>query len=184
MKYDFSKVEPIKDITFLKPGIYKLHVSKVELDEAGKTPFLNITFSGESGQVRQKFYLSEKALSNLLYLHEGYFGKPITKGFEDNLQVATYFEKALTAKKIEKPIIVGGQIADNGRLYGELPFGKFFVKEGVPFVEGEFEEDTARWKEVVRKSKPFANSSTTTDSAMLPSSSDDTVTDTTDEMPW
>lgn len=181
--YDFSQVESVKESQYLKPGVYVLNPSDVKLEEGGKTPYLNITFSGTNGMVKQKFYLTAKALPNLQYLHEGFFGKPITKAFESNAQLEAYFQKALVGRKIEKPMIVGGQIAENGQLYSELPFGKFLIKEGVQFTEGEFDEKSPDYNRVVRKSSGSKTPGLSTDNTML----SDTVGGedmNSDDMPW
>lgn len=180
---DFSKVEAPKDLKYLNPGVYMLHATEVKLEEpAGKTPCLNITFEGQEGMVRQKFYLSEKALPNLLYLHEGIFGKGITKAFENNAQVHAYFEKALTSKQVDKPFLVGGQEADNGKVYCELPFGSFIFKEGVSYTLGEFEPNSSKYAEVIRKSTTRKDLPET--SSLLPDLGTSILGEEDSSMPW
>lgn len=183
--FDFSKVDVPKEISYLKPGAYLLGVEKVEFEKPeGKTPYLNITFGGKAGVVKQKFYLTPKAFTNLQYLHQGMFGKPLTKSFESLEQIYAYFEKALTTKRIEKMVIVGGQVNDEGRVYAELPYGRFFGKEGVAYVEGEYPEGSDRWKDLVRKAqKQGAAPELSTGSAILPGGDID-ASQVDSEMPW
>lgn len=180
--FNFSKVEAPKETKYLTPGIYTLHPTSVELAYSSqkKTPFLDIAFSGAEGQVKQKFYLSDKALPNLQYLHEGLFDKGITKSFENVEQIHLYFEKALTTKQIDKVYLVGGNEADNGKVYAELPYGRFFVKD-VDFIEGAFEKDSARWNDVVKKSVN-QKVDLATDDSLLPSGGDSEAAD--DDLPW
>lgn len=184
--FDFSKVEAPKETKYLSPGVYTLHPTAVELGESTqkKTPYLDITFTGNAGMVKQKFYLSEKALQNLQYLHEGLFGKGITKSFDSNAQVHAYFEKVLTTKLVEKQFLVGGQEADNGRVYAELPFGRFFVREDAGIPEGEFEKDSARWNDVVKKRDAGKSVDLATDSSLLPSDGADSSVAADDDLPW
>lgn len=182
--FDFSKVESVKETKYLKPGTYLLSVSEVKLEQPdNKTPYLNITFSGKEGLVKQKFYLSPKSFPNLQYLHENVFGKPLTKAFENVEQVAAYFEKALTLKKVEKPFIVGAQLSSNGKLYSELPYGRFIIKDGVDYTVGEYEVGSPRYNEVVRKADSTGSASLSTDSAIIPDEAGEIV-DTGDDMPW
>jgi hypothetical protein len=184
--FDFSKIDSPVSKSYLTPGIYKLYVSDVELvEKEGKTSYLNITFQNENGSVKQKFYLSEKALSNLQYLHEGFFNKRIEKVFENNKQVEAYFKKALLTKKIEKDFIVGGQIAQDGKVYTELPFGNFLVKDGVDYDLGEFEEDGHMYRKFVKK-QSVSKSVASSDDVILsnPITDVDSSDDNEDDMPW
>ncbi len=183
--YDFSKVDAPKEINYLTPGIFVLHPSAVELEQPdGKSPFLNITFAGNEGIVKQKFYLTTKALPNLQYLHEGLFGKGITKAFDSNEQAHAYFEKVLTTKVVEKPFLVGGEEAENGKVYCNLPFGRFMIKEGTPYEVGAFEPGTARYKDVIKRSERTSRSEDlATNSSLLPNSGDnEPIGD--DDLPW
>lgn len=184
--FDFSKIDSPVNKSYLNPGIYKLHPTDVTLQEpAGKTAYLVITFENENASVKQKFYLTEKALSNLQYLHEGFFGKRIEKVFENNKQIEAYFKKALLTKKIEKTFIVGGQISPDGKIYSELPFGNFFVKDGVEYDEGEFEVDGHMFNKFVKKQNVSSRVSSNDDvilSTHIPDS-DNTSSDDED-MPW
>lgn len=185
--FDFSKVDAPVQLEYLKPGTYVLSVSQVDLEKPeNKTPYLNITFSGKDGMLKQKFYLTPKAFPALQYLHEGLFGKPLTKAFDNLEQIHAYFQKALTAKKIEKVFLVGGQEADNGRVYAELPYGRFLLKEGTPYEEGAYEEGSARWKDVVRKNKLSTTTNLGTDDTILPSdiAQDQVKGDGEEDMPW
>lgn len=183
-EFDFSKVEVPQQLNYLRPGTYVLSVTKVDLEKpSGKTPYLNITFSGKSGVVKQKFYLTPKAFPSLQYLHESMFGKTLSKAFDNLDQIYTYFEKALTSKKIEKTMIVGGQ-ESNGKVYAELPYCRFVLKDGTPYEEGAYEEGSARWNEVVRKSKT-TDSGLTSDATILPSDiAPDQISGGETDMPW
>jgi hypothetical protein len=180
---DFSKIEAPKEMSYLKPGIYKLHPTEVKLEQpAGKSSYFNITFTGKEGIVKQKFYLTEKALPNLAYLHEGLFEKSITKSFENITQMHAYFEKALLTKVIEKTILVGGNEADNGLVYCELPFAKFFIKDEDATV-GVFDKGSEDYNAVVRKNVNSNNKVDLAAGSILPDDLSDSG-DNTDDLPW
>lgn len=179
MSIDFSKVEVSKNTEYLKPGIYMLAPDKVEYEKPeGKTPYLNITFSGNEGIVKQKFYLTEKAFSNLQYLHTNMFGKALDKSFENETQVAAYFEKALLTKKIEKPFLVGGQRNSDGKVYCELPFSRFIINDKTEYSVGAFDPESSQYKDVVKASTLTGSKIPTGSSTIIDDSSSN------EDMPW
>jgi hypothetical protein len=178
--YDFSKVEVPEQSSYLKPGMWRLTPTVVELEEPEKgNPRVNVTFTdGAGASVRERFILTPKAIKRLQYLHEAWFGKKLEKAFSSNKQIGEYFKKALLTNAKEMPMIVGGEQAPDGKVYARLPFLYFIVKED-QFEEGAFEEGTQRWNSVVKRREGDSNIMSS-DSAVLPSSASDSA----DDMPW
>jgi hypothetical protein len=184
--FDFSKVETAKSGQYLRPGMYRLTPTTVELEQPDNAnPRLNVTFTHKDGSsLRERFIITPKALSRLQYLHEAWFGKKLEKAFSSVDQIGEYFKKALLTKAKEMPMIVGGELADNGRVYARLPFTGFVVLREDLFEEGAFEEGTARYNEVV-KARNGNTPAPLSDSAVLPTSdTSDSSSSSDDDMPW
>jgi hypothetical protein len=184
--FDFSKVEVAKSSQYVRPGMWKMSVTDVELvTPENKNPCLNITFSKSDGaSFRDRFFITPKALSRLQYLHEAWFGKKLEKAFTSVEQLGEYFKKALTTKSKEMPMIVGGEENAEGRVYARLPFTGFVVTNEDLFEEGEFEKGTARYNEVVKRSEMTTSDALSTDSAVLPSGDSEADATEDSEMPW
>lgn len=188
--FDFSTAAPATSTAFLAPGLYKLSVSDVKYtvptdtkpDGSPKTPFLAITFSGKSGQLTEKFFITPKAIDRLQYLHEALSGKRCDKIFESTDQVGAYFSKFLMAKKVEKTFLVGGTEATNGTVYANLGYGGFIMPDDMDVQEGAFPEGSAMWNANVKKNKNTSVSNT--DDIMLPGSTSSSKIDDIDSLPW
>lgn len=155
--FDFSKTKAATANNYLNPGIYRLRPTEVKLDKFAKgSEYIGIKFETEDGQsFIEKFnFGTEKgnkvSAERLQYLHEGFFGKSLTKNFTSTKEIADYFSKYLTTKPIVKTIVVGGR--DDGKnVYACLPYAGFFVDEDSDVELGEFESGSAQYKKVVRK---------------------------------
>lgn len=182
--FDFSKVSAATQTEYLKPGFYNLSISDVKFEKKeGATPYLTVTFTDKNANiVKEKFFLTVKAMPRLQYLHESWFSKKLEKAFSSIDECAAYFEKALTSKKINKNVIVGGTINEAGKLYAGLPFTNFILPEDARFEEGAFDEDSANYKTYVKKSTPNSLLANTSDT-LLPDTSTDS-SDNDEDMPW
>jgi hypothetical protein len=181
--FDFSKVEAAKQSQYLRPGMWRLTPTAVELEtpDAGN-PRLNVTFSHKDGGfIKERFVITPKALSRLQYLHEAWFGKKLEKAFSSVEQIGEYFKKALLTKAQERPMIVGGEQTGDGKVYARLPFTGFIVLREDLFEEGEFEQGSARYNDVVKKRD--GGITLTTDTAILPDNDSDSK-ETDSDMPW
>lgn len=179
--FDFSKVEAAKQSKFITPGMWRLTPTAVDLEtpENGN-PRLNVVFTHrDGGSFRERFIITPKALSRLQYLHEAWFGKKLEKAFSSVEQLGEYFKKALLTKVKEMPMIVGGEEAQDGKVYARLPFTGFVVTNEDLFTEGEFEPSSARYKDVVKRRTVVDLPS---DAAVLPTT--DELPSSDDEMPW
>jgi len=185
--FDFSKTESASSGGYLKPGMYKVSVSGTKFtqpEDTSKNSFIEVTFAAKNGDVvKEKFFITPKAIARLQYLHEAWFGKKLTKIFSTPAEVGAYFEKWLMEKKLERGLIVGGTQTDDGRIFGNLPYSGFVISENQDFEEGAIDETNPRWKELVRKSTP-SNRSMTSESALLSDSSDGLATSGSDDVPW
>lgn len=186
--FDFSKVEAAKNSQYVRPGMWRMTPTAVELEQPdNKNPRLRITFTHKSGaSFKEMFIITPKALSRLQYLHEACFDKKLEKAFSSVEQLGEYFKKALLTKPRELPLIVGGEESSDGKIYARLPFTGFIVANEENFEEGEFEQGTARYNDVVRKQ--FGATSIPSDSAVLPSTdelpSSEDGEDSDSDMPW
>ena len=86
--YNFSGTKAATANSYLNPGIYRLKVTEVKQDKFAKgTVYIGFKFENEDGvSFIEKFtFATEKGIevtmSRLQYLHEGFFGKPLTKNF-------------------------------------------------------------------------------------------------------
>jgi hypothetical protein len=163
--FDFSAAIPTES---LKPGMYKLYVSACKLETpANKTPYLAITFSGESGSMTDKFYITKDAIKKLNYLHMNLFGKICETVFPDVASIGAYFTKMLLSKKIIRGYRIAGKEVANGNVYSELGFTGFIIPEDIEFKDHAFEVGSSQWNAHVRKATP-APEAAGSDSAMLP----------------
>ena len=157
---NFSEVQVPVETSYVKPGFWKMAPTKAELvEKEGKVPYLDITFEGTKGKLNDKFFLSEKAVGRLQYLHEGLYEKRLEKSFANNTELAGYFNTLFTKKSVPLNLIVGGEEAANGKTYANLPFTGFITSDD-NFEEGAFEPGTARYNEVVKKSTSPASNAT------------------------
>ncbi len=178
MSFNFKDVEvPQETMSYVKPGLWKLSPSKAELvTREGKNPYINVTFEGKPGKLTEKFYLSEKAIVRLQYLHQEMLdGKRIEKEFKNEDEIALYFNAIFSKKKMELPLIVGGSESSEGKVYANLPFLNFVVKDE-NFEEGAFEVGSAQYNSVVKKD--------TYKSPNAPTSNATVINAVDDKMPW
>lgn len=170
--FDFSQVVVENNGSYLAPGHYNVSVKDVSYDKTG-TPALVVTFANKQGSmVKEKFWLTAKALPRLQYLHEAWFGKKLEKAFKSVEEIVTYFTRALTAKEIRKNIIVSGNEADNGKVYGNLKFLGFVLPDTVTIEEGPFAEGTTNYIENVKKNSK-SSAASLTDTTILPGDDSD-----------
>lgn len=175
--FDFSTVDVPVSANYLQPGFYKLGITAAEYvkptgekpDGTPKTPYVEITFSGEAGMMKEKFFVTPKAINRLQYLHLAWFDKKLEKLFTDEDSVGAYFSKLMTMKPIVKTIEVGGKQGTDGKIYAALSHSKFILPDDMHVIEGPFEVGSPSYVRVV-KMLP-ANASTGTNEVMLPSSS-------------
>ncbi len=177
--YDFKSTEVIKNVSYLSPGQYVLTVRSAEYikpegkktDGSAKTPYLDVTFGGDSGEVGVKFYITPKAIARLQTIYTDWFGINCDKLFESTDAVGAFFEKAFTsekAKKTYKRMMIGGKQAQDGKIYAELPYSNYIVPDNAEgFIEGPFEKDSIRWIQYVKMNP--ANPSSFTDETLIPS---------------
>lgn len=151
MSFNFKEVEvPQPEKGYVTPGMWIMAPVKAELVEnEGKTPYLAILFEGQHGKLVEKFYLSEKAMKRIQYFHVALYGKKLEKDFNTASELEKYFNTLFTKKRVELPLLVGGT-ENNGRIYANLPYLEFVINNEM-FEEGPFEENTARYKSVVKR---------------------------------
>lgn len=155
--YDFSKITPATAGNYLEPGLYKLRIKDAKGIESkqNKTPGLAVTFHNQDGQtVTATFYVTENTLDRLQYLHSAWLGKNADGKFKSAEEIIEYFVKALTttaAKKITHVVVVGGNIAENGKVFSDLLYSGFVVEdENVEL--GAFDTDSKEYKKFVTAS--------------------------------
>lgn len=182
---DFGNVDAAKNPEFLEPGMYRLKVDaancKVVTPE-GKTPYLLIRFVNETGaNVNEKFFLTPKALPRLQYLHEAWTSKRLDKAFTSMIEVGNYFQRVMTAKIVTRPMVVGGKMTADGKFFSGLPYTGFVVADEALFEEGQFDKDSARYKQVVtfEKANPLVAN---TNAAILPNA--DMPSADAGSLPW
>lgn len=180
--FDFNGVKAPETKGFLKPGIYDLRISNTSFESPeGKTPYIEVTFTGDSGQMKQKFFITPKAMNRLVYLHEGLFAQPITKAFPNAEAVGAYFTKLLNTKQPTKRVLVGGQEGTDGRVYASLGYSDFIVDEATPTQV--FEEGSSQWTSNVKRSENRAMVKDN-DNAILPGSTTSNSASNNDDLPF
>jgi len=174
--FDFSNVDMPANKSYLQPGYYTLGITDAKYvkpdgtkpDGSPKTPYIEVTFSGETGALNEKFFVTPKALDRLQYLHMAWFDKKLEKPFKSSEEVGMYFTKVLTMKPIKKGVCVGGKQGNDGKIYANLPYSNFILPDNMNFTEGAFEIGDANYRQNVKMN---VNPSTNTNDVMLPSSS-------------
>lgn len=178
---DFSGVDSAEGNggNWLRPGVYNVKPSDVELvEKEGVKPRLKISFTPTSDEysdavLSESFFLSEKALPRLQYLHEKYLGFKLENKAITLKQLEEYFKKKLLVKPKTITIKVDGEQTGD-KVYARLPFTDFIIEENVE--EGAFEEDSAEYKKAVKKGR---NASTGSNAAVL-----STRSTGGDSLPW
>ena len=189
--FDFSTVNETSNDTYLLPGMYSVSVTSAKYvqpegnkpDGNPKTPYLELTFSGESGKLTDKFYVTAKALDRLQTIYVAWMGKKLDKKFDTIEAIGAFFELAFNsekAKKTFKKIIVGGsQVGD--RVYGKIPYSRFIIPEdAVYFKEGPFAKDSADWNFHVK----VENNAATSSNDVMISSNDSKNNSFDDDLPF
>lgn len=166
MSLNFKNVDMPKDMPeYVQPGFWTLAPISAELIATGKTPYAKITFESDKGKLVEKFYLTEKSLPRLQYLHFALYGKRIEKDFTND-EFVTYLNTLFNKKNIPLNLKVGGEIGTDGKVYSRLVFNNFVI-DADNFEEGAFTEGSARYNEVVKKST-YNGNSPQTDDVVLP----------------
>lgn len=175
--FDFGNTSVPKNGSYLQPGQYRLFISKAEFvkptetknDGTPKTPYVEVTFEGDAGQMSEKFYVTPKAIDRLQYLHFAWFDKKLEKVFENADQVGTYFQKVLPmkGKEIVKSMTVGGKQGSDGKIYASLSYSGFVLPDEMNIIEGPFEPNSLNYLNNVKMNVPSAVASAS-DDAMLP----------------
>lgn len=166
---DFSNVDSVSG-GYLSPGVYRVKPTAVELREAkevGKNSSLKFTFEAvtegyEGYSVDTNFFLTQKALPRLQYLHEKYFGIKLENKSISFKDLATYFSKKMLPKPKSFLLVVGGsESAKDGKIYADIPYADFIIDEAAhPDVEeGPYEEGSAAYNKVIRKQKALGATS-------------------------
>ena len=153
--YNFSGTKAATANSYLNPGIYRLKVTEVKQDKFAKgTVYIGFKFENEDcvSFIEKFTFATEKGIevtmSRLQYLHEGFFGKPLTKNFSSIEEITEYFQKWLTSKPITKTILVGGNESGT-TVFACLPYAGFFIDEDSDFELGEFEPGSKEYKRVI-----------------------------------
>lgn len=169
-EFNFENVEaavPSEGGSYLKPGMYNMKLHSVEyiVSSQKQTPGMELEFICQSANLdyndaiaKCKFYITSNTLSRLQYLHEGLFNVKMTKKFQNAEEIVTYF-KSLIPKSTFKPMVAGGTISSKGKLYSDMPYLGFFVKNEMDFEEGEFEENGELFQSVITSEQKTLNTS-------------------------
>lgn len=180
---DFSNVAPAEGGgLYLKPGVYYAKPSAVELvQKEGSSAAIKVSFTAVSDEyagqsVDEKFFLTEKALPRLQYLHEKYLGFRLENAAITFKKLADYLSNKLLTKPKTIALVVGGNEKD-GKVYGQLPFTDFIVEDTSNLEEGPFKEGSPEYLRVVRKARNAATASA------APILSGGVASDNT-KMPW
>lgn len=182
---DFSAVEAAESNTgnYLKPGIYRAKPTEVELVERdGGTSAIKVTFEGvtepyEGAVVEEKFFLSQKALPRLQYLHEKYLGFKLENKAITYQKLTDYLAQKLLTKPKSILLSVGGREGKDGKVYGQLPFTDFILDADANVEEGAYEEGSAQYNKSIKKNN---NPSTMSNSGVLSAVTADSKSD----LPW
>ncbi len=176
--FNFGEVEISKNTSYLQPGQYVLSMRDAKYvkpegtktDGTAKTPYVDVTLGGESGEMSVKFYITPKAFERIQTIYVAWFGEKCVKSFDSTDAIGAFFEKAFgseKAKKISRRVIVGGKQALDGKIYAELPYSKYIISdEDENFKEGPFDPNSLQYIYHV-KTNP-ANASTNTNDVMIP----------------
>ncbi len=141
--------------------------------------------------IMEKFFVSPKegVMKRLQYLHFATTGKECTRAFKSVEEVGKYYETILNDPRItskEFAMTVAGQEANNGKIYGKLPYSNFIIDTDLAkksgFEEGAFEEGSANYINHLQKATP--NPSHRTDDAMIGGPSVSVAPDPTDDLPF
>lgn len=176
--YDFGKVEAPINKGFLQPGQYSLSVRGAEFvkpkekkeDGSLKTPYLDITFGCDLGEIKERFFITPKTLGRLQYLFLGWFDKRNEKAFESADGVGMFYQKVFNddkAKAIVKKVLIAGEQQPNGKVYAKLPYSNYVLPDDMNVVEGSFTSGSNEYIQNVRLSATNIAS----DNVMLPSNS-------------
>lgn len=156
MSYDFSKTEAAAASSYLVPGFYRMKVTAVKLETMANekaTKYLGFIFSTDDGtSFTEKFFLSEKAIARLQYLHEAWTNKKCDKVFKTDKEVEAYFAKLFANPKAPSKLLVVGGEESKDKIYAQLPYSGFVVTDEEGVEEGPFEEGDANWKKYVKHS--------------------------------
>lgn len=175
MGFNFKNVEvPKEGLRYVRPGFWTLAPVKAELvKKDGGNSHIAVTFEGNAGKLVDKFWLTEKAIARLQYLHMSLYGKKLEKDFgNDEGALTEYFNTLFSKKNIPLNLIVGGSVGSDGKVYANLPYLNF-VTNDEGFSEGEFEVGSPRYNDVVKASTSRAPM---TDNPLVPAEDD--------KMPW
>src|ERR1035437_5549438 len=168
---DFSEVSAAEggQGMYLRPGVYFVKPSSVELvEKEGSTPCVKITFTAvnddfEGMTVEERFFLSQKALPRLQYLHEKYLGFKLEKKAVSLQQLEIYLQQKLTVKPKTICVRVEGQ-EKNDKVYACLPYTDFIIEDTTNVEEGAYEEGSVEYKRAVKKAR---NASTGSSASVL-----------------
>lgn len=187
---NFNDVESPKENEYLKPGYYKVspfeakYVEYQKKDGSPGTPYVEVTFKADEGIVKERYFITAKALERLQYLHENLFGKRLEKAFENEKQVGAYFEKAFAspkAKEIKKTLVVAGERVGD-RVFSRLEFSKYFLPDAMEVNLGAFSEDSPLYSRyVVVKQNEATN---TNDTIINENTKVEVPSDINDDLPF
>lgn len=182
---NFGAVPVATSSTFLVPGVYSLTPTEARLERGGKSPYLEITFTGKEGSMKDKFYLSPKALERIQYLHNSLYGKPLEKPFTTYEEVAAYFDRAFKGKTVTTRVLVGGE-ESNGRVYTRLGYSGFIIGDDETTYkkdkDGPFSPEDPLYGINVRKSA--ATPATNTDTVHMNNLPDASSAPQADDLPF
>lgn len=170
MSFDFKNAQIPESSARLTPGVYSLTATAAEGGTSPNkgTEYVEVTFSGKAGSLKEKFFLTEKAIGRLKYLHQAIYEKDLERVFNKAEEIVAYFDKLFKAKAVEKQFIVGGKEAADGRVFTNLPFGGFIVPDELRMLEGPFDKMGPMWMQYVQKAV-ISGAVASTDDVMLPS---------------
>lgn len=155
--FNFKDVKVSENQSYLQPGQYLLSIQDAKYvkptgtkaDGSPKTPYLEVKFGGEAGQVTANLYITPKAFERLQYVYTQWFEKECDKEFDSIDAIGAFFEKAFShekTKKIMKRMIVGGRTSEQGKIFAEVPFKNFVISDSAPdFQSGPFEVGSGLW---------------------------------------
>lgn len=193
---NFGAVEMPKSVAFLKPGFYKLSATGAKYikpegkkaDGSAKSPYVEISFSGKDGELKDKFYVTTGSFPRLKYLHKMWIDKDLDKEFASIDAVGAYFEKLFNSdqiKKISHTMVIGGEEGTNGKIYAHIAPFDFIIPDSIDMETGAWDENGANYRQHVKLQQKVAVNN---NSMMLPDSAvPDTASSTpkfSDDMPF